>query len=231
MALSFTQQFPVILKQGFRAEMAEKDRLISPLLFAATMLILFAFAVGQVKDDLVIKIYLAQTFLTLLFALQTSFARIFDPDQQDKVFQLLQCYPIEHSAWFLAKYVLVMLVGTSILVPTMFLGGILNDAPNLQLLNPYVFLIAFLALGGLASLGVLLSAMTLNASGREILFPLLYFPLATPVLLAAIQSSLAFLNPEPTELPWQWIGLLTSFDVIYFTLGILLFGELVETEA
>jgi len=230
MQTGFSRQLYILVRHGVRAEFAEKDRLISPFLFAATMLIMFAFAVGQVKEDLVIKIFLAQTFLTLLFALQTSFARIFDPDQKDKVFQLLQCYPINHSAWFLAKYILVLFVGTAILVPTMLLAGLLNHDPNIQLLNPMVFLVAFLALAGLASLGVLLSAMTLRASGREMLFPLLYFPLSTPVLLAAIQSSMVFLTPDSAETPLQWIGLLSSFDVIYFTLGILLFSELVDAE-
>lgn len=211
-------------------ELADKERLISPILFATTMLILFAFGIGETSEDLIIKIFLAQTFLTLLFSLQITFARIFDPDEKDKVFQLLQCYPINHAAWFLGKYTLVILVGSLVLVPTMLLAGLLNHNPKAPLLTPEIFLIAFLALAGLASIGVLLSAMTLKASGREVLFPLIYFPLSTPVLLAAIQSSQVLLSGNNSDILWQWVGLLVCFDVIYVTLGILLFGELAGSE-
>jgi heme exporter protein B len=226
--MKFFDQLTLIIAQGLRAELAEKDRLVSPLLFAATMLILFAFAVGDVRDDLVIKIHLAQTFLTMLLALQTSFSRIFDPDERDRVFELLQTYPINHSAWFLGKYVLVLILGISIVLPTMLFSGFLHDSPTIHLLNPMVFVVAILSLIGLVALGVLLSALTLKASGKEVLFPLLYFPLATPILLAAIQSSANFLDPNIQSAPWQWVGLLSCFDVVYFTLGLLLFGELAE---
>lgn len=227
--MTFFQQFAQIVAQGVKAELAEKDRLISPLLFAATMLILFAFAVGDVDDELVIKLFLAQTFLTMLLALQTSFARIFEPDQRDRVFELLQTYPINYSALFLGKYVLVLMLGLSIVLPTMVFSGFLHDSATIKLLNPLVFLVAGLALCGLVALGVLLSALTLRASGKEVLFPILYFPLATPILLAAIQSSANFLDARMQTAPWQWVGLLLAFDIVYFTLGVLLFGELAES--
>jgi heme exporter protein B len=227
--MKFFAQFRHIVAQGLKAEFAEKDRLISPLLFAATMLILFSFAVGEVSNEIVIKIHLAQTFLTMMLALQTSFSRIFDPDERDRVFELLQTYPLNHYAWFLGKYFLVLLLGLSIVVPTMIFSGILHDSPTIHLLNPMVFLVAGLSLIGLVALGVLLSALTLKASGKEVLFPLLYFPLATPILLAAVQSSANFLDPNIQTAPWQWVGLLCSFDVVYFTLGLLLFGELAES--
>ena len=57
------------------------------------------------------------------------------------------------------------------------------------------------------------------------LFPLLYFPLAIPVLLASVQATLIFLGGGEQGAS-QWLGLLAGFDIIYFTLGLLLFGEL-----
>lgn len=228
MTPSFIQQFKHITTHGIKLDLAEKERIISPLLFSATMLILFAFSLGEVPKDWVTKIFIAESFLTILFALQTSFSRTFEPDQKDRVFEILQCYPLNHSAWFLGKYLLIILQGLLIVFPTMLLAGLLNSTVGIDLLNPLVFLVAFLALCGLASLGVLLSALTLKSSGKEILFPLLYFPLSTPILLAAIQSSLVFLNPE-NNTAWEWLGLLTGFNVIYFTLGILLFDELVDS--
>ncbi len=223
------QQYAVLVKQGLRAELVDKERIVSPILFALTLLLLFAFALGDLDDALRLKVYLAETMLTALFALQVSFSRLFEPDRQDRVFDLLRTYPLSHTSLFLAKYTLVSLLGSATLIPTLLFGAFLNQSPKLQLFSWTVVGIALLALAGLGALGVLLSALTLKANARQILYPLLYFPLTTPVLLAAIQSSrlcleAGGLTPDVNS----WLGLLVAFDCIYITLGILLFTELVD---
>jgi heme exporter protein B len=122
-----------------------------------------------------------------------------------------------------------LMLGTATLLPTMFFGSFLNHSASTPVFSWAVIGIALLALAGLASLGVLLSAMTLKANSRQILYPLLYFPLTTPVLLAAIQSSILILQkgafPDTAR---PWVGLLLGFDAIYLTLGILLYPELMD---
>lgn len=222
-------QVRVLMAQGIRAELADLERVISPVLFSVTLLLLFSFAMGEIPPELKAKVYLAETFLTLLFSLQLSFSRLFEPDRQDHVFDLLRAYPVSHSAWFVAKYALILILGTATLLPTMFFGSFLNHSASSPVFSWAVIGIALLALAGLASLGVLLSAMTLKANSRQILYPLLYFPLTTPVLLAAIQSSLLILEkgsfPDSAR---PWVGLLLGFDAIYLTLGILLYPELMD---
>lgn len=223
------QQVGVLISQGIKAELADLERVISPVLFSVTLLLLFSFSMGEVPPELKAKVYLAETFLTLLFSLQVSFSRLFEPDRQDHVFDLLRAYPVSHSAWFVAKYALILMLGTATLLPTMFFGSFLNHSASTPVFSWIVIGIALLALAGLASLGVLLSAMTLKANSRQILYPLLYFPLTTPVLLAAIQSSVLILEkgvfPEAAR---PWVGLLLGFDAIYLTLGILLYPELMD---
>ena len=71
--------------------------------------------------------------------------------------------------------------------------------------------------------------MTLKANARQILYPLLYFPLTAPVLLGAVQSSRLCLDGGRAAADIKaWLGLLLGFDCIYVTLGILLFTELVD---
>jgi heme exporter protein B len=223
------RHFTLLVGQGLRAELADFERILSPVLFAVTLLILFAFAMGEVDDPLKARVYLAETFLTAFFALQVSFSRLFEPDRQDRVFDVLRTYPVSHTAWFLAKYVLVMALGLATLAPTLVFGAFLHQTARVPLFSWVVCGIAALALAGLAALGVLLSALTLKANSRQILYPLLYFPLTTPVLLAAVQSSLTYLQTHRLDGAVQsWLGLLLAFDAIYFTLGVLLFTELVD---
>ena len=84
----------------------------------------------------------------------------------------------------------------------------------------------------LASLGVLLSTMMLRSSAKQILYPLIYFPLTTPVLLSAAESARSILvdGKDLQYLLSSWLGLLMIFGIMYFTLCLLLFGELVKPE-
>lgn len=222
-------QLVLLLRQGFSAELADKERLLSPVLFGVTMLVLFAFALGDVDPSLRIKVFVAQTFLTSFFALQVSFSRLFEPDRQDRVFDLIRTYPVSYTAWFLAKYLLLLLLGVLTLFPMLAISSFLSLGARDGVVLWPIFAIALTSLAGLAAIGILLSAMTLKAAARQILYPLLYFPLTAPVLLAAVNASLVYLeNQKFTEVVQNWCYLLLLFDVIYFTLGLLLFAELVD---
>ena len=218
-------QFRTLFMQSLRADSADKERLLTPFLFATTVLLLFNFAFGDITNGLEVYLFVGEVYLTGLLALQMSYGRIFSPDQQDKVFELLLTHPVHGGAWFLAKYCMALIYGLMVLVPVILMSALFFSGADLNIFYWPVWATAVLSLMGLASLGILLSALTLKASGREMLFPLLYFPLTIPVLLAAIQGSLGFMT-ESGDNGWQWLGLLAGFDIIYFTLGILLFGEL-----
>jgi len=222
-------QFRILLSNGIKSELSDLERLISPLLFALTILILFSFAVGEVEPDMRIKLFVAEIFLTTFLALQISFSRVFEPARTDKVFDLLRTYPVSFNSWFLAKYVLVVLLGLSVALPTIFLGSLMAGKVLANVSIWGLVPVTALAVAGLSALGVLLAAITMKAQSRQILFPLLYFPLTAPVLLSAIQVSLSYLEKgtfsSDTE---SWFLLLAAFDVIYVTLGVLLFSELVD---
>lgn len=225
----FFHQFRVFFLHGLLAEKTDLERIVSPILFAVTMMLVFSFAVGEVDPSIKAKIYLAQTFVTALLALQLSFSRIFEPDRHDRVFDQIRTYPIHAPAWYTAKYVLVLTLGSSTLLPTMFFGAFLNQTEKNPLFSWSVVLVGLLALGGLAAIGVLLATMTLKAQSRQILYPILYFPLTTPVLLAAVNASEMILQDSAINersMPWLW--LLMGFDLIYITLGVLIYPELIE---
>ena len=228
----FLSQMRALLGQSLKVEWATPERWLSPLLFAITVLVLFSFAVGMVEGPDAAKLIVAETFLTAFFALQISFSRSLDPDMQDRVFDVLRTYPISPSAWFLSKYLLVFCMGALILIPTMVLSSFFYGKSGVSMLSIPLVAIALTALAGMSALGVLLSTMTMRSGSKQILYPLLYFPLTTPVLLSAVESSKAVLaNGDSLEtLMSSWLGLLVIFGIIYFTLGLLLFGELVKAE-
>ncbi|MBC7532577.1 MAG: heme exporter protein CcmB [Oligoflexus sp.] len=229
----FLTQYRALLWQALQVEWSNSERWMSPLLFSTTMILLFAFAFGKVDVAFLPQLYIAATYLTASFSLQIAFSRVLEPDTQDRVFDQLRTYPISPSAWFLSKYTIVILLGALILLPTLFLSNLfLNNEGPVSLLNSSVLIVAVLMLLSLGAIGVLLSTMMLRSNAKQILYPLLYFPLTVPVLLSAVESSRMILvdGKDLSYLMSSWLGLLVIFGIMYFTLCLLLFGELVKPE-
>lgn len=228
----FLTQYRALLWQNLQVEWSNSERWLSPLLFSTTMILLFAFAFGQVKQEFLPQLFIAATFLTAFFSLQIAFSRVLEPDTQDRVFDQLRTYPVSPGAWFLSKYTIVILLGVLILLPTLFVSNLFLNETGAPLLSTGLFAVAVLSLLSLGALGVLLSTMMLRSNAKQILYPLIYFPLTTPVLLSAVESSRAILV-EQRDLSYllsSWLGLLVIFGIMYFTLCLLLFGELVKPE-
>jgi heme exporter protein B len=85
---------------------------------------------------------------------------------------------------------------------------------------------------GLAGVGTLFAAMAAHSRAREVLLPLLLFPIQVPVILATVKSTgaaihLAGLDPPDVT---QWLGLLVAFDALFLGLSVVLFDYAIEEE-
>ncbi len=228
----FLRQYLALLGQSLKVEWASTERWLSPLLFAATMIMLFVFSFGKVEPRFLPQLFIAATYITGFLSLQIAFSRVLEPDMGDRVFDQLRTYPLYPGAWFLSKYTIASILGLLILFPTLFLSNLfLNDSPQ-SFFSLDIFAVAAIALLSLGALGVLLSTLMLRSNAKQILYPLLYFPLTTPVLLSAVESTHALLVDGKSlgYLMSSWLGLLVIFGIMYFTLSFLLFGELVKPE-
>jgi heme exporter protein B len=95
-------------------------------------------------------------------------------------------------------------------------------------LLPQLFLVTLLGTLGFCVLGTIMSALTLRARARELLLPLVLFPLMIPVLLATIRCMETILRTGTWAEALPWLRLLIGFDVIFLTLGVLLFDWVIE---
>ncbi|MGH7886482.1 MAG: heme exporter protein CcmB, partial [Candidatus Binatia bacterium] len=105
---------------------------------------------------------------------------------------------------------------------------ILFNLSNWNLL-PQLFLVTLLGTVGFCVLGTIMSALTLRARARELLLPLVLFPLMIPVLLATIRCMETILNTGTFGAASFWLRLLLGFDVIFLTVGILIFDWVIES--
>jgi heme exporter protein B len=99
---------------------------------------------------------------------------------------------------------------------------------NTNLFNPGLLAVIFLGAEGYVAVGTLLAAMAVQTRTRDILLPILLFPVVIPVLVAAVKASSGFLLGVPFEELRQWINLLIVYDVIFTALAFMVFEFVVE---
>jgi heme exporter protein B len=99
---------------------------------------------------------------------------------------------------------------------------------NVNLFNPGLLLVILLGSIGYVAVGTLLAAMAVQARTRDILLPILLFPVVLPVILAAVKASTGFLDGSEMEMIRPWLNLLIVYDIIFSAVAFMVFDYVVE---
>lgn len=215
-----------MLHKDLLVEWRARAHAIGLAAFAGTTLLLFSFAVGP--DTAALRQHAgAYLWLSLLLSSTLLLERSFTIEFQSGALDLLLLIPTPPGAIFLGKALantLQLGVLAAVAVP-LTIG--LFDAP---LVGSPGLLALTLALGaaGLAAPGTLYAALTARADARQLLLPLLLFPLVVPCLLAAVKATTLLMLGDPMGQLGSWLPLLVCFDVLFWTLCAVLFSRVVE---
>ncbi|MGO9097573.1 MAG: heme exporter protein CcmB [Bryobacteraceae bacterium] len=223
-SLSFAGQSLTIAAKDLRSELRTKEALNSSLAFALVILVLFSFAFEPTQEE---TRQISGGLLWLVFAfagaliLNRSFARELTNDCLDA----LVAAPISGAALFLGKAVanLALLLAVELISLPVF--GVFYNVPWTQRFWP-LMLVLLLGTWGLTVVGTMFSALTVNLRLRELMLPMLLYPIMIPALLAAVELTTPLVMGQPLEgslIPW--LRLLAAFDVIFTALAL----ALVET--
>jgi heme exporter protein B len=99
---------------------------------------------------------------------------------------------------------------------------------NVNLFNPGLFLVILLGSIGYIAVGTLLASMAIQARTRDVLLPILLFPVAVPVLIAAVKASEGFLVGSDFSMIYAPLSLLIGYDVIFIAVAYMVFDYVVE---
>jgi heme exporter protein B len=221
---AFVRQVLVIMAKDLRAELRTKEAINASLSFALVVLLLFSFAFDP-SEETTREISGGLLWIVFAFAgtllLNRSFARELNNDCLDALISA----PISGAALFLGKalanYVLVLAVE---LIALPLFGVFYNVRWTSQFWQ--LMMVIVLATWGMTVTGTIFSALTVNIRLREVMLPILNFPILIPALLGAMQltSSLVAGNPI-TAANDSWLKMLIGFDVMYTAVSV----ALVET--
>jgi heme exporter protein B len=216
----------VLLGKDLLIEWRTRARLNALIFFALATLLLFSFALGP-DTKLLERNAGGYLWLAILFASTLALGESFRVEQENACLDGLRLAPADARAIFLSKAVgntLLLVVLGGVLIPAMVaLYGVkvvLGAGP----------LVGTLVLGcmALAAPGTVYAAISSNARARDVLLPLLLFPLIVPALLASAKAMMLVLQGDPMNQLNSWFGLLTGFNLIYWGLGFALFPRVIE---
>ena len=205
-------------------ELRSRELVISVIVFGLLVVIVFSFAIdpapGQAKT-------LAPGILWVAFAFAATLAmnRAFVREQEAGALEGLLVSPVSRDAIFLAK------------AATSFLFMLLIEA---VLLPAYAVMLGFSALSwtlgltivlatmGFALIGTLFSALAAQTRSREIMLPVLFFPIVLPVILGAVESTTRAIGGETFVGLGRWLPLIAVFDVVFLVICPWVFSFVVE---
>lgn len=222
--MSLARQTATIARKDLRIEMRGRHAAGSVLPFAGTLLIAFGFAFGPGRDVLQ-RTAPGLLWMAVLFSSVLAARRAYQIETEDGALEGLLLASIDPAAIFLGKALAVIAQMLVLEAVILLLVVVLFD---LSLGAPLAIAAAFgLGTVGLAAVGSLFGIVAESARSREAVLPLLTLPLATPVLIAGVRATDLAAAGRASEAA-SWLGLLAAFDVVFLSMGILLFGFLME---
>jgi len=222
----FTTVALLVLRKDVAIEVKSREILYTTLFFAVSCVLVFAFAFvkeGRVAEDVPAGIL----WIAIAFAGTLALGRTFERERYGETLRALLMAPAPRAAIYVGKLlgmILLLAVAELMLVP---LVALLFGAEAL-FARP-LLLTGLLLAGtvGFAAVGTLFAAMLVRSRTRDVMLPILLYPITVPVIIAGVRGTSALLQATPDEpTATMWIALLVCFDVVFLTLALWTFEPL-----
>jgi heme exporter protein B len=222
--MSYWQAVSAITWKDIRSELRTKDIFSSMFVFALLAVIVFNFAFELRVPDMKMVVpgivWVAVTFAGIL-----GLNRAFVIEQDKGSLAGLLLAPIDRSAIYFGKMLgnlLFILVVEAVLLPLIMVFF------NMSLLTPAHLLVLFLGTLGFAAVGTLFSAIAVNTRAREVLLPILLFPVLVPVLITGVNMTGNLLDGKGLADIMSGLQLVIFYDVLFAVVAYLTFEYVVE---
>jgi heme exporter protein B len=212
--------------KDLRLELRTRATMLAAVVFAALVLLVFNFS----RDPTAVAaIDLAPGVLwvTVAFASVVALNRAFTIEREHSAIDGLRLAPASRGALFIGKALanlafVLLIEAVTVPLAVLFFGLPVATA------GWGLPLILFLSAVGFVAVGTLLSAMAVRTRFGELLLPVLLLPFLVPPLIAAAQATSRLLAGRPLSEVVGWLRFLVVYDLVFVTLGLLLFGAVID---
>jgi heme exporter protein B len=221
---SFLRAMAAILWKDLAAEWRSRELISAMLVFSLLAIFIFNFALElnpQARAGLTAGIL----WSTFTFAGTIGLNRSLAVEKDRGCLDGLLLAPVDRTAIYFGKLLANLIFMLLVAVIVLPIYAILY---NVNLFNPGLFLVILLGSWGYVAVGTLLASMTIQTRTRDVLLPILLFPVAIPVLVAAVKASSGFLSAIPWIEIAPWVNLLIVYDVVFTAVAFMVFDYVVE---
>jgi len=218
----------LIMRKDLRVETRSLELFLTTLFFAVSSVLVFAF--GFVRNGRPVENAVAGIlWIAIAFAGTLALGRTFERERYHDVLRSLLLAPVDRPAIYVGKLLGILTLLAAVEVVVVPLIALLFQAPLFR--HPVLlFLLLLLGTLGFTAVGTLFGAMLVRARSRDVLLPVLLYPITIPVIIAGVRGTAVLLQPEmDLAIVRAWIGMLAFFDVVFITLSLWTF-EPVMTE-
>ena len=218
----------LVMRKDLLIEFRSREIVYTTLFFAVSVMLVFSFSF--VREGVAVEgAAPGILWVAIAFSGTLALGRAFERERQNETLRGLLMSPAERPALYLGKLGGIMLLLVAVEVITVPLVAFMFQAPLFR----YPALMAALLLTGtlgFAAVGTLFAAMLVRTRSRDVLLPLLLYPITVPVIIAGVRGTAALLQAT-ADLPMAraWLSMLVFFDVVFITLALWTF-EAVMTE-
>lgn len=220
----YLQVLAAVLWKDVRIELRTKDMFTSMAVFAVLALLIlnFAFDLRVPNKSTVAPGVL---WVAIAFAGVLGLGRAFINEKDKGSLAGLLLAPVDRSAIYFGKMLANLVF---ILIVELFIVPLTVLFFNVSLISFSLLLVLLLGTMGFAIVGTVFSALAVNTRAREVLLPVLLFPVLLPVLVAGIRTTIGLIEGQPLSDFSNWLGLMAIFDAMFLVVAVLTFDYVVE---
>jgi heme exporter protein B len=221
---SYLRSIWAVVWKDLAAELRSRELLSAMLVFALLVILIFNFAL-ELDAEARATVTSGVLWVTFAFAGTLGLNRSMAMEKDRGCLDGLLLAPVDRSAIYFGKAIgnLVFMFVVEIIVLPVY-----SILYNVNLLNPGLILVIVLGSLGYVAVGTLLSSMAVQTRTRDVLLPILLFPVVIPVFIAAVKASGFFLSGREMVDIWPYLNLMIVYDVIFTAVAFMTFDYVVE---
>ena len=205
-------------------ELRNKDVVVAVAGFALLIMVIFTFSLNLSQDSARL-IGPGVLWSAVAFAGVTGLNRAFSLEVEGNTLEALMLAPISRDLIFLGKALGNFLFITVALAVVLPVFAVLF---NLVIFRWEMLAISLLTTVGFSAGGTLFAAMSVRVRAREVMLPLLFLPVVTPLIMAAVESTSHMVNGRSWSDMSEWLQLAVAFDVVVLVVSAFVFQHILE---
>jgi heme exporter protein B len=221
---SFLQATFAVTWKDLTAESRSRELFTAMLVFSLLVILIFNFAL-QLDIRTRQSVTAGVLWATFAFAGTLGLNRSMAMEKDRGCLDALLLAPVDRAAIYFGKVIsnLVFMLLVEVIVLPVY-----SFLYNVNLFIAGLLLVILLGSIGYIVVGTLLAGMTVQTRTRDLLLPILMFPVVIPILIAAVEASSGFLAHDNFSNILPWINLLVAYDIIFTAIAFMIFDYVIE---